>query len=149
MWANELTQLLSIGPTKLSVLLFYLRLFGRPSRAFTIINISLICITLMWMTSFFFANVFKCSPVYAELVPNPPRTSTCIDETKMFMSEAYSNVILDVLILSLPVPMSVCLFQLRLVGQVMGGVDLLLVYKMQLCWRKKIGVFIMFFLGAL
>lgn len=106
MYANELTQLLSIGPTKLSVLLLYLRLFGRPSPTFTVIDISLIVITFIWTTSFFFANMFKCSPIYAELVPDPPETSTCIDETKMFLSQAYSDVVLDVLILSLPVPMS-------------------------------------------
>lgn len=149
MYAIELTQLLSIGPTKLSVLLFYLRLFGRPSRTFTIINMSLITVTLMWMISFFFANMFKCSPIYAELVPNPPGSSTCIDESKMFLAQAYSDIILDVLILALPIPISMYPDWSKLVFHLFRDIDVIPVYRMQLRWGKKIGVFIMFFLGAL
>ena len=107
MFAMELTQIMSIGPTKISVLLLYLRLFGAPSRTFRIIDVSMVLIGLVWTVSFFFANVFKCSPVNAEMVPDPPDTFSCIDESTMFLAQAYSDVVLDALILCLPLPIGI------------------------------------------
>jgi len=110
----QLTQTLSIGSTKLSVLLFYLRLFGRPSQTFRAINALMMLFALGWTVSFFFASVFMCNPVNSEIIPDPPDTFTCIDETKMFLAQAYSGVVLDVFILSLPLPMGMLLFCLKI-----------------------------------
>jgi hypothetical protein len=75
--------------------------------------------------SFAFANLFICFPVtpFIEFFYH----NKCIDDTAVFLSGLVTNLISDILILLMPIPM---------------------VLRLQLPLRDKLGVLGMFLLGA-
>ena len=61
-FAFQLTQVLSLGLVKVSVLLFYRRIFANKSAAtlFNIVSQIWIVVVLLWTVAFFFAFIFSC-----------------------------------------------------------------------------------------
>lgn len=88
----------------------------------------MIGLTVTWTVVFFFCNLLQCWPISVNWTGFGAATEQCIDTNKMYLAQAYSDVLLDVLILSLPVP---CVWQL------------------QMPVRHKIAVLGMFLLGVL
>ncbi|KAI2619893.1 hypothetical protein GGR54DRAFT_630457 [Hypoxylon sp. NC1633] len=78
-----------------------------------------------WTISYFFANLFTCFPVtpFIEAFYG----NNCIDSVPMWLSVVISDLIVDVGILLMPVPM---------------------VLQLQLPWKERLGVLGMFMLGA-
>ncbi|KAL7621384.1 hypothetical protein AAE478_008706 [Parahypoxylon ruwenzoriense] len=105
MYGIDLTQLLAIGPTKLSVLLFYRRIFEIEGRRFKILSMSLIVLVIVWTTAFFLTNALQCYPVETFWAQNPKDQRPIMKTTRMFLSQSYADVALDVVIISLPVPL--------------------------------------------
>ena len=103
-WAFQLIEKIAFGIIKLAVLTFYQRIF--TSRTFMITSWSSLAIVLAWATSFFFATLFQCHPPSAVWSTNREALFTqCIKTVDMLLGFAISDVITDVMILSLPLPM--------------------------------------------
>ncbi|PHH90572.1 hypothetical protein CDD83_3259 [Cordyceps sp. RAO-2017] len=128
LYAGQLSQALAIGPTKIAVLLLYRRIFR--GRAFSIITWLLIAVAAGWTVAFFFANMLECVPV-EEAFKNAPGLGgnpRCINAVPMYLSQVYSDVIIDALILAVPIP---------------------LVLKLRLPTRQKFAVCGIFLLGII
>lgn len=105
-FANDITQLLSLGPTKLSVLLFYRRIFR--GKVFNVASWILIVTVSVWTITFFLTNLLVCIPINSHL-DNPELAAMghkCVDSTKMFLAQSYADFSLDILVLALPLPIS-------------------------------------------
>ncbi|KAF1962133.1 hypothetical protein CC80DRAFT_154805 [Byssothecium circinans] len=128
LYAGQLSQIFAIGPTKISVLLFYRRIFR--GKAFNIAVWALIVLVSAWIIGFFFANLFECVPIKEAFVnaPGMGGNPKCIDALPMYLAQVYSDAVLDVLILVLPIP---------------------LVWKLQLPTRQKWAVSGIFLLGLI
>ena len=85
----------------------------------------MIAIVGIWTTSFFFANLFTCYPITPFV--EPFYGHKCIDAITMWLSMSVSDLIIDIMILTLPIPM---------------------VLNLQLRPKQKVGVLAMFLLGA-
>ncbi|KAI1493382.1 hypothetical protein F5X96DRAFT_622255 [Biscogniauxia mediterranea] len=127
-YAYEVIGAFCLGVTKVSVLLFFRRLF--PIRVFCIINNILICITLAWCIAYTVATAVRCSPVSTFT----DRFETeynffCVGDYQLFLlSYTASDLALDITIFLLPVPM---------------------VWRLQMPWRQKLAVAGIFLLGSI
>lgn len=108
-FASQLTQTLTFGFTKLSVLLFYRRIFR--GNLFVISVWTLITITSVWTVAFFFANLFQCWPLWINWTYFGATAENCIDTNIMYLAQAWSDVLTDLIILSLPFP---CIWNLQM-----------------------------------
>jgi hypothetical protein len=128
LYAGQLSQIFAIGPTKISVLLFYRRVFR--GTFFHIATCTLIALVSAWVIAFFFANLFECIPISEAFVnaPGMGGNPKCIDAIPMYLAQVYSDVIFDLLILIIPIP---------------------LVWKLQLPLRQKLAVLGIFLLGGM
>lgn len=108
LYGSLLTQVLSIGPTKVSVLFFYRRIFSKNgTRWFNITSLIMIYIVVGWTISFFFVNLFECGLDIDQLwMMKPTASRQCVRQFKMCQSQAYSAVATDILIIILPIPIS-------------------------------------------
>ncbi|CAD6584913.1 MAG: hypothetical protein ASARMPREDX12_001790 [Alectoria sarmentosa] len=124
--ATQLTSTLTFGFTKISVLLFYKRIFKgtfvKPSVW------TMIAVVLIWTVAFFFANLFQCWPLWIDWTGFGSTVDNCIDTNAMYLAQAWSDVLTDLIILTLPLP---C------------------IWIMQLPVRHKVAVSGMFLLGGL
>ena len=99
----NITQPISLGTVKLSVLLFHRRIFR--VKHFDIISKAYISIVLLWMTGYFFADLFACGIQFWSYWGSLyDYLGHCIKIDKLYESLAISDVILDVMVLSLPIP---------------------------------------------
>jgi hypothetical protein len=59
------------------------------------------------MIAFSFANLLECIPIREAFVNDPGMGGNphCIDAIPMYLSQVYSDVVLDVLILIIPIPL--------------------------------------------
>lgn len=105
LYAGQLSQTLALGPTKISVLLFYRRIFR--GQIFTVVNWTLIGICTSWTVAFFFANTLECIPITDafENAPGLGGNPNCIDALPMYLSQVYSDVAIDALVLIVPIPL--------------------------------------------
>ncbi|KAJ4296368.1 hypothetical protein N0V90_006413 [Kalmusia sp. IMI 367209] len=128
LYAGQLSQILAIGPAKISVLFFYRRIFR--GTVFKVANWTLIALVIIWMIGFFFANMFECVPIREAFVnaPGMGGNPKCIKALPMYLAQVYSDAILDILILVLPMP---------------------LVWKLHLPTKQKLGVIGIFLLGLM
>lgn len=78
-----------------------------------------------WSVSFFFANLFICFPVTALIEPFYGKK--CVDRAGVFLSTLVTDLIFDILILLMPIPV---------------------VLRLHLRTKDKLGVLGMFLLGA-
>ncbi|KAI1324464.1 hypothetical protein F5Y16DRAFT_380989 [Xylariaceae sp. FL0255] len=125
----DLSQMFALGPTKISVLLLYRRIFGVDGRRFNIISMSLIMLTFAWTIIFFVANALQYINPADSWTKPPSEAPTRWDNiTLVFLAQSYADVALDVLIIALPVP---------------------LVFKLQMTLKRKLQISVVFLLGAL
>lgn len=105
LYAGQLSQIFAVGPGKLSVLLFYRRIFRGAH--FNVATWILIGLVSVWMVAFFFANLFECVPISRAFINAPGMGGDphCINAVPMYLSQVYSDMILDVFILILPIPL--------------------------------------------
>lgn len=90
----------------------------------------MIFLCTVWTISFFFANMFECLPISDAFLHalGTVHNENCIDAIPMYLVQAYSDVVLDVFILLIPIP---------------------LIYKLRLPSRQKIAVLGIFLLGGM
>lgn len=106
----------NLGIIKISILLIYRRLF--TVKPFKIASGVMMALVASWALSFTFAMVAQCSPpAYFWESFEVDYPGHCINVQQLYQGLAYSDLILDVLVLSLPIPM---------------------VASLQLPWRTKI-----------
>ncbi|KAI4117834.1 MAG: hypothetical protein LQ345_002020 [Seirophora villosa] len=102
-YVDEVFTTLNCGVVKISILFFYRRLF--PVRPFKIASGIMLAVVASWAISFTSAMVAQCSPPYhfwTEFEKDYPQH--CIQVQVMYLGLAYSDLILDVLVLALPIP---------------------------------------------
>lgn len=106
---------------KLSVLFFYRRLFTVP--AFRLISSIFIGITLAWGIGFTFAGIFQCTPISTLWDKfETEYGSSCVNVQLFYLAFGISDLILDVVIFTLPMPY-VCKLQMPLQQRLaVGGI---------------------------
>lgn len=122
-FAALLLSVLGLGCVKISVLIFYRNIFSMGR--FRIASLIMLVISASWMISFFCAYLFTCYPITALI--EPFYGNNCVDTLPMWYASCVSDSIIDILILTLPLPV---------------------VIRLQLPWKQKIGVCCIFLLGA-
>lgn len=116
-------SVVGFGLVKASVLVFYKSIF--TVRSFRWAVYVMLSIVVAWSLSYFFANLFTCYPITA--LVEPFYGNKCIDAIPMWLSVVISDLIVDVGILIMPIPM---------------------VLRLQLPLKQRLGVLAMFMLGA-
>ncbi|KAI1427097.1 hypothetical protein F5Y12DRAFT_738617 [Xylaria sp. FL1777] len=127
-FATQLLSVLSLVFTKLSIVLFYRRIFR--GNVFTIVSSVLLAIITGWGIAFFFATLLECIPTsetWMSLYGTPQHDAHCYQYLPMFIATAISNMIVDIAILSVPLP---------------------IVWKLKITTRQKIAISGIFLLGA-
>ena len=123
---EEAFYTISITLIKISVLLFYKRLFRTSTKLFPVSTWTIVGVVLAWGIAFLFSGIFQCVPVEATWDPNI--SGVCVDQKAWFLGQAIPNIVTDFLILLVPLP-----FLLRLkIGK-----------------AQKVGLLIVFLLGYL
>ena len=118
----------SVTLIKLSILSFYKRLF--PTRKFGIAVYIVCAFVIMWFITFFFATLLQQVPIYGNwTIPGIQEFSgTIIDAHAMYVCAAALEILLDLVILTLP---------------------LFVIWKLQMHREQKMLVTGIFLLGAL
>lgn len=125
-YIDEVITTLNLGVVKISILLFYRRLF--MVKSFKIASAIMITIVAGWAASFTMAMIFQCNPPsYFWRLLEEEYPQHCIQVFVMYQGLAVSDLVLDVLVLALPIPVVVSL---------------------QLPWKTKIKVIDVFMLGS-
>ncbi|KAL8919795.1 MAG: hypothetical protein Q9172_004800 [Xanthocarpia lactea] len=125
-YINEILTTLNLGVIKISILLFYRRIF--VVRPFKIASAVMMAIVACWAVSFTSAMAAQCSPVpyfWESFEIDYPKK--CFEVQKMYQGLAYSDLVLDVLVLALPIPV---------------------IASLQLPWRTKIKIIDILLLGS-
>ncbi|KAI1452858.1 hypothetical protein F4805DRAFT_470518 [Annulohypoxylon moriforme] len=121
--AVNILSTVGLGFVKSSILIFYMNIFyGKP---FKIASQVVLGIVVSWTVAFFFANLFTCYPItpFIEAFYH----NKCVDGLALWYGMAISDILIDVIILVMPIPM---------------------VFQLQLPLKQKLGVLVMFLLGA-
>ncbi|KAI1091711.1 hypothetical protein F5B19DRAFT_457258 [Rostrohypoxylon terebratum] len=121
--AVNILSTVGLGFVKSSILVFYMNIFyGKP---FKIASQVVLGLVVSWTVSFFFANLFTCFPItpFIEAFYH----NKCVDGLALWYGMAISDILIDVVILVMPIPM---------------------VFQLQLPLKQKLGVLVMFLLGA-
>jgi fucose permease len=89
--------------TKTSILLFYLSLSGgnKIFRYATLVTLAVVNVAGVALT---FLNIFQCRPLSATFATPAPSDATCLDIVTLYLSSAPVNIITDLTILFLPMP---------------------------------------------
>ncbi len=112
---------------KLSIICFLMRIF--PSRGVQGVLKGTFVAVCLWGIVMLFASIFECTPVsYFWHFWDNMHKGKCIDANSLVWAAAATNMAIDLWLLAVP------LWQLR---------------KLQLHWKKKLGVAVMYLLGAL
>ena len=128
-YAQDIIEKLAYGSIKLSVLLFYRRIFCTPR--FLKTNDIVIALTAMWTVSFFVVEIFICAlhPAILWTYKNAQeKKAQCADSSMVLLWFAITDVLGDIVILSMPFrPIQI----------------------LQKSKKEKLGIFAIFMLGAL
>ena len=89
--------------TKTSICIFYLTL-AKNQRIFRITTVATLLVVNVAGIALTFLNVFQCRPVGAAFLDPPPESATCIDIVTLYLSSAPVNIITDLALLFLPMP---------------------------------------------
>jgi hypothetical protein len=110
---------------KISMLLLYLRIF--PNRDLRIATFVMLAIISMWGVAYTLVIIWICSPrSYAWLGWDGEHTGTCVNSMAVQVSHAILNIVFDVIVLGMPLPV---------------------LLKLDLSKAKKAGVCVMFLTG--
>ena len=96
----ELGYPIVIATIKISILISYMRIFGRLEW-FRRVVFAIGTLTIIWFLGHFFSVIFQCTPVDKVWYPSKP--GTCIDLVAFLWGNSISNTILEYIILLLPV----------------------------------------------
>ena len=124
--AYEILYCVCVTLIKISILLFYYRLFG-VNKVFKYTCYVAFAVVTCWSIAIVFSNIFQCVPVEAAWIRPYPH-SKCINNNASLLGTAITNVLLDVIILVLPMAP---------------------VWSLSLTVRQKITLTAIFLLGAL
>lgn len=106
-WVSEMLYLWSSSLTKLSLLVFYQRIF--VERNIRIFTYGFMYFVVCYFVVFFLALLLECRPVSfywtAMALPQDPNGGKCADESNLLFVSGVVNVFIDVVILILPIPM--------------------------------------------
>ena len=91
-----------LSMVKMSVLLFYVRVFGTVS-AYRVIFWTVGILIVGWCVSINLLALLTCIPVQKAWLPTTP--GSCLVTYRAFLGTSISNVVIDVIILIAPVPM--------------------------------------------
>ncbi|KAL9125036.1 MAG: hypothetical protein Q9217_005706 [Psora testacea] len=123
--AYQILYCVCVSLIKISILLFYYRLFGvrKQFKITVFVVLGLVC---AWCIAIVLLDVFQCVPVKAAWIRPYPH-SKCIDNNATMLGTAITNVVLDLTILVLP---------------------LTPIWNLALTFRQKISLTAIFLLGA-
>lgn len=117
--------IVTYGFLKLSVLLLFRRIF--IGKIFNIVSIVAMVIVSAWMVSFFFATVFQCGIKPSWLWTSPKAVAMyCADYKFIQLGHATSDMVTDLLVLFIPVP---------------------IIWKLQMTASQKLSLIFVFMLG--
>ncbi|MCJ1265640.1 hypothetical protein MMC22_005520 [Lobaria immixta] len=116
---------LTISAVKFSILLLYRRVFDTATFKKAIRVVGFLCFT--WLCGNVFTELFLCSPMSAAWDPKLVFSSHCRDFQAFLVGITVSNLLLDVIILCMPLPM---------------------IWNLKLSTRKKLEVSSVFLLGS-
>lgn len=94
---------LALGFIKLSILFFYRRIFR--GRVFDILNWILISLVVLWSLGFFLVQVFDCRTHFSTNWGLLSDLQKCLSSFNQLLAYSITDVIVDVFILVLPVPL--------------------------------------------
>lgn len=127
LYVCEWLYYLQIALVKLTLLLFYLRIFPKPIIRKLIW--ATVVFDIVWAFAFIVASIFQCQPIsYYWMSWDKEHVGKCININALAWTNAIISLVMDVWMLVLP------LYE---------------IFQLQLSWRKKIGVAFMFFVGTL
>ena len=98
-----LTYALTITIVKVSILLLYRRVFD--THRFRTMTVVLAGICVSWGIVAILCTIFQCHPVSGMWKPEYSFTSHCIDIKAYYTGLSASNMVLDIMILTMPVYM--------------------------------------------
>ncbi|KAL8941282.1 MAG: hypothetical protein Q9216_002343 [Gyalolechia sp. 2 TL-2023] len=122
-WTIQIIFATAITVTRLSLLLFYHRIF--PVKRFKIVALITGCILICWWISFIFAIIFSCYPV--ESFWNKAIVGHCVNEHTLSWGITGTELATNIIMLILPIPW---------------------LWKLRLAWSKKLAITGMFALGT-
>lgn len=61
-------------------------------------------IIVIWTVGFFFANMLQCYPISENWTGSGGTADTCINEDMIYIGQAFSDAITDLMILVMPIP---------------------------------------------
>ena len=112
---------------KLSLLLFYLRLFA-PTRSFRFFSYAVAIFLLGWWLSFLVAETLQCTPKDHDVSLTSIYTGPCVNIQALDTSLLATNVLTDIIVLVMPCP---------------------IILKLKLPRRKKMQLLGIFMIGGL
>lgn len=120
----QLTYTFTVPTVKISILLFYRRIF--VTRSFQIASMVLIMCCVAWFIAIFLLDIFQCSPVQRQWDRMLP--GTCVNDRLSFVTNGIFNIIIDFATLLLPMPV---------------------IWKLHRSWQDRIALMGIFALGGL
>ena len=101
----QTTEKVAFGLIKLSILFLWRRIFGHVC-AFNIASWIMIGIIIAWSTAFFFATVFQCGLDWSlNWAPIAVFLTQCSNTLDMLTVFTATDIITDLLIIAMPIPM--------------------------------------------
>ncbi|KAK0724174.1 hypothetical protein B0H67DRAFT_640742 [Lasiosphaeris hirsuta] len=101
-WLSQMTYKASLHLTKISLLLFYTRIFHHISW-FRRVAFALVVVVATYLVATCIANVMQCNPVQKAWLFRTP--GTCIRVLEFFIFNAAASLATDIAVLALPVPL--------------------------------------------
>lgn len=124
-WAFDLTEIFALGTMKLSVIFFYRRVFR--GQTFDFYSKTMIALVGVWITAFFLATLFECGTRVQYMWTDILDVSTqCTNSVMYHNAYAISDLITEVMILAMPIP---------------------IIWRLQMSLSQKLAVSIVFALG--
>ncbi|KAH7094484.1 hypothetical protein FB567DRAFT_4739 [Paraphoma chrysanthemicola] len=122
-FALNMISIVGLGLVKSSILVMYKNIFA--VRKFQLVVYAVLAFVVGWTVSFTISHLFTCYPITVFI--EPYYGNSCVETVPMFLALLFTDVIADILILVLPIPM-------------------VLSIKMEI--KKKLAVILMLTLGA-
>ncbi|KAL8695737.1 MAG: hypothetical protein Q9224_003197 [Gallowayella concinna] len=93
----------SLLPLKISILLLYRRIFA--TRRFRQVTVAVGSLCVGWCIAAIVADIFQCQPMHAAFNPDKLFTSRCMNLQAYYRGVTASNLVLDLVVLSMPLCM--------------------------------------------
>ncbi|KAL6707888.1 hypothetical protein ACN47E_003562 [Coniothyrium glycines] len=100
-FAINMISIVGLGLTKCSILVLYKNIFD--VRRFRVAVYCVLAYVIAWTVSFTFSHLFTCYPITVFI--EPYYHNNCVQTVPMFLALLYTDVLADIVILVLPIPM--------------------------------------------